>query len=226
VSPAARYDDTVAEWYDALVTGPAPSWLATALRMLLGDGRGRRCLDLGCGGGVRARLLGDLGWQVVGLDLAPAQLRIARGSGRLRAVACADAAVLPLRDGRLDAVASFVTHTDFDDWSAAVGEVARVLTPGGTFAYIGVHPCFVGPFAEALDDGTRQLHAGYADTALRFDGPGLGDGLRSRVGVRHLPLSGLLNPVHAAGLRLGPFAELGDGLLPGLLGFAATKTAT
>jgi hypothetical protein len=41
--------------------------------------------------------------------------------------------------------------------------------------------------------------------------------------VRHLPLAALLNPVTAAGLHLGPFVELGDGLLPGLLAFAATK---
>ena len=225
MSVVPRYDDAVAEWYDARMSGPASHRLTSTLRALLGEARGGRCLDLGCGGGARAPMLRDLGWRVVGLDLAPAQLRVARRSGRLPAVMQADAARLPLADNCLDAVASLVTHTDFDDWATAVGEVCRVLRPGRSFAYVGVHPCFVGPFAEARDDGTRHLHQGYDDRRLRFEGPGLGDGLRSRVGVRHLPLADLLNPVAAAGLGLGQFVELGDGLLPGLLGFAATKPA-
>jgi len=35
-------------------------------------------------------------------------------------------------------------HTDVDDFAAVVREVARVLSPGGRFVYVGTHPCFVG----------------------------------------------------------------------------------
>jgi SAM-dependent methyltransferase len=123
----------------------------------------------------------------------------------------------------MDAVVSLATHTDFDDWAAAVGEVQRVLRPGGAFVYAGMHPCFIGPFSELREDGVRVLHEGYRDTRLRFTGPGIGDGVRSRVGVRHLPLADLLNPVLSAGLRISKIAESPERTLPLLLAFRAER---
>ncbi len=216
----ARYD-AVATWYSDLVSGDVEP-LRSLLRQLLGEGDGTDvCLDLGCGPGARAQALRDLGWRVVGMDLSRESLRIARGSGRLLPVACADAARLPTAERSLDAVVSIMTHTDVDDWAAMVAEVARVLRPGGTFVHVGVHPCFVGPFAQLREDGTRVIHDGYRETRLRFDGPGIGDGVRRRVGVRHRPLADLVNPVVAAGLALVRFHEGEEGTVPGLLSFRA-----
>jgi SAM-dependent methyltransferase len=228
MSAEARYD-AIAEWYDELMTGGATtdaSGEATrqTLWTLLGRGPGR-CLDLGCGTGVRAPEVRDLGWTVVGIDISRKELRIARTSNRLRPVACADAVRLPAGSGSFDAVVSFATHTDMDDWAAAVGEVGRVLRPGGIFVYAGMHPCFIGPFSELREDGTRVLHEGYRDTRRRFDGPGIGDGLRGRVGVKHLPLPHLLNPVIAAGMHIERFAESSDRALPLLLAFRAILQA-
>jgi SAM-dependent methyltransferase len=52
---------------------------ARLLVTLLGEGRGRRVLDLGCGSGAAARVLVDAGYEVVGLDPSPAMLDLARG---------------------------------------------------------------------------------------------------------------------------------------------------
>jgi SAM-dependent methyltransferase len=234
MSAIARYD-AVAEWYDQLMAGgttpagpPGPAGGGTPgmvmVRDLLGGGPGR-CLDLGCGTGVRAPDVRDLGWSVVGIDISREQLRIARRSHRLPAVACADAARLPVGSSTFDALVSFATHTDMDDWAAVVREVGRVLRPGGRFVYAGMHPCFIGPFSELRDDGTRVLHEGYRDTRRRFDGPGIGDGIRSRVGVKHLPLPDLLNPVLAAGMHIETFAESTDRTTPLLLAFRARRAA-
>ncbi|MEQ7010207.1 class I SAM-dependent methyltransferase [Actinopolymorpha sp. B17G11] len=217
----ARYD-AVAEWFDTVMSGGGPTPDQTMFWDLLGPGTGR-CLDLGCGTGARAPGIQNLGWHTVGIDLSREELRISRASRRLGAVACADAAHLPVVSESLDAVVSLATHTDFDDWASAVREVQRVLRPGGTFVYAGVHPCFIGPFSELRDDGTRVLHEGYRDTQLRFTGPGIGDGIRSRVGVRHLPLPDLLNPVLTAGLRINKVVESPERTLPLLLAFRAER---
>ncbi|HET9894052.1 MAG TPA: hypothetical protein VFQ44_03895 [Streptosporangiaceae bacterium] len=35
--------------------------------------------------------------------------------------------------------------TDVDDFPAVPAEAARVMAPGGTLLFYGVHPCFNGP---------------------------------------------------------------------------------
>jgi SAM-dependent methyltransferase len=202
VRPA--YDEH-AGWYDEYLAGPAAEHTArttAALVEALGPGTGA-CLDLGCGTGVHAPAVRRLGWTVVGVDLSPALLRYART--RLP-VAVADATRLPLADGGVDAVVATLVHTDLDDWAAAVHEIARVLRPGGRFVHVGVHPCFVGPFAERESSAVR-IHAGYSDTGHTFEGPGIGNGVRRRTGVHHRTVGDLMNPLLPAGLQLTRVVE-------------------
>lgn len=45
-----------------------------------------------------------------------------------------------------------LTHTDLDRFDQLVAESVRVLAPAGVMIYVGVHPCFVSPFAEPMSD--------------------------------------------------------------------------
>jgi SAM-dependent methyltransferase len=216
----SAYDEH-ADWYDGYLAGPAAEHTArttAALVEALGPGTGT-CLDLGCGTGVHAPAVGRLGWTVVGVDLSPALLEHARP--RLP-VAVADATRLPMTDARLDAVVATLVHTDLDDWAAAVHEVGRVLRPGGRFVHVGVHPCFVGPFAERESTAVR-IHPGYNDTGRTFEGPGLGDGVRRRTGVHHRTIADLVNPLLAAGLQLTRLVEPPGVPAPELLVLEAVK---
>jgi SAM-dependent methyltransferase len=213
--------DEHADWYDGYLAGPAADHTArttAALVEALGPGTGT-CLDLGCGTGVHAPAVRRLGWTVVGVDLSPALLRHARP--RLP-VAVADAARLPLGDAGLDAVAATLVHTDLENWAAAVREIGRVLRPAGRFVHVGVHPCFVGPFAERESAAVR-IHPGYTDTGRTFEGPGIGDGVRRRTGVHHRTLADLVNPVLAAGLHLTRLVEPSGVPAPELLVLEAVK---
>jgi ubiquinone/menaquinone biosynthesis C-methylase UbiE len=203
--PETRYDP-IAEWYD---TEFATSELGLGSRRivlrLLGDGPGR-LLDIGCGGGAHALEFAEHGWTVTGVDVSPAQLELARARGV--DVVEADAADLPFEDGSFDAAVSIFTHTDVADFAGLVGEAARVLRPGGHFAYLGVHPCFVGPHAFVHGVEVPELHPGYRDTSYQIEAPGIwSEGLRGKVGTTHLPLGLFVQRFLDAGFVLEQFEE-------------------
>ena len=95
---------------------------------------GERILDVGCGTGALAARLLDAGARVriVGADLAPAMLRHARRKlgGRAPLVA-ADAVHLPFVRGSFDVVVSNSSLHYWPSAQAGLGEIRRVLRPGG-----------------------------------------------------------------------------------------------
>jgi len=203
VEGQARYDGW-ADWYAATFTG-SQLYRETercAVR-LLGTGPGR-LLDLGCGAGPYTSAFAAAGWSVAGVDLSEDQLRLARERGL--DVRLADATDLPFEDAHFDAAVSIFTHTDIDDFERALIEAARVVRPGGRLVYVGSHPCFVGPHSlfPGEDTSAPIFHAGYyRDTSRRTEAPGITpDGLRVRVGARHLPLALFLQAFLDAGWRL------------------------
>jgi SAM-dependent methyltransferase len=220
----ARYDG-IADWYDQNIARYSTATVPLFLR-LTGTGPGR-CLDVGCGTGVHLAALADAGWSVAGLDASADQLRLARQqTGPLEiALVQGDAARLPFTADSFDLVASAFTHTDIDDFTALATEARRVLQPDGRFVYVGLHPCFTGPFAEPpREDGARVIHPGYRQAGWRTSGPGsVGGGLSSRVGFHHLPLADVLNSVLEAGLRLHHMEEDGSRELPECLAFVARR---
>jgi len=90
-----------------------------------------RILDCGCGTGHNLALLRLYG-APVGIDLTWTGLAFARGRGE-RAIAQATAASLPFPDATFDVVTSFDVIYALDDAveAAALGEMFRVLRPGG-----------------------------------------------------------------------------------------------
>jgi SAM-dependent methyltransferase len=202
---AARYDG-IAEWYDEMLGDAELGHFNRDVAVrLLGPGPGR-LIDVGCGGGVAAVEFARHGWTVSGIDISDDQLRLARERGV--DVVHADATDLPFGTETFDAAVSIGTHTDFDDFPSAVHEVARVLRPGAPFVYVGVHPCFVGPHIWCTDGERPQLHSGYRETNWKHEAPGIsGDGLRAKVGVRHLPLDAFLQSFIDGGFQLERFEE-------------------
>jgi SAM-dependent methyltransferase len=217
---AAAYD-AIADWYEreflARDAGQGRDRLGVTrvLADLLGPGTGM-CLEIGCGTGVRANLVRELGRVPAGIDLSGGMLRYARG--RLPA-ARADAARLPVPDRCLPAVITVMAHTDMPDYPAVLREAARVLRPDGVFVHVGVHPCFCGGFADRGDPEAVVIRPGYLDghwtTSSWTD-----QGVRDKVGATHLPLPALLHAFGDAGLELERFAE-GTGPTPVVLGIRA-----
>lgn len=203
---AAAYDE-IADWYEEQFLGAHgddPIGVEATMRSLLGTGTGP-CLEIGCGTGIHATALRELGWTPVGLDLSQGMLRHARA--RLP-IARADAERLPIGTDSLDAVVAPMVHTDMPGYPAVLCEVARVLRPGGVFVHVGVHPCFCGGFADRTDDAAVVLRPGYLDGHWTKQS-WTDQGIRDKVGASHWPLPALLRAFLDAGLTLDGFAEGG-----------------
>jgi SAM-dependent methyltransferase len=203
----ARYDGH-SDWYEesfsAFHLEEQESWL----RECLGPGRGAVCLDIACGTGRAGRLLCEAGYRAVGFDISADQLRFARP--RLAAAMRADARRLPVPDASADAAAGMYFHTDTDDFAAVVREVARCLRPGGRFVYLGVHPCYVGPFVYRLDEQRDQsltFTAGYGTVGWASRVSGDGSRIGGRVGFHHKTLTSFLQAFGDAGLILRSVRE-------------------
>ncbi len=128
----------LSRFYD-LVTIPFGG-LRIQVARIAGAGAGVRALDVATGTGAQARAFAATGATVLGADLSPAMLRMARRKKRLSNLALleADATRLPLESGQFDLCSiSFALHEMPPAVRAAVlAEMARVTKPGGTVVVV------------------------------------------------------------------------------------------
>jgi SAM-dependent methyltransferase len=106
---------------------------------VLGDVRGKDMLELGCGAAQWSIALARAGARPVGLDLSDRQLEHARTAmaraGLSFPLVHASAEHVPLPDASFDIVFCDYGATTFADPYRTVPEAARLLRPGGLFAF-------------------------------------------------------------------------------------------
>jgi ubiquinone/menaquinone biosynthesis C-methylase UbiE len=93
-------------------------------------------LDIGCGPGAAARLAARRGAAVIGVDPSAVMLRFARWISAARRVDGLDRRVgraesLPQRDASVTIAWAISTVHHWDDPTAGLGEIRRVLAPAG-----------------------------------------------------------------------------------------------
>ncbi len=207
----ARYDGH-AQWYDETFSASLNPEEEAFLREALGPGGGQVCLDVACGTGRYGQLLAAAGYRAVGFDISADQLRFART--RLGAVVRADARSLPVPDASAGLAVGMHFPTDVEDFAAVVREVARCLRPGGRFVYLGVHPCFVGPFVYRMteaEDLALSFVTGYGRVGWASRGSGDGSRIGGRVGFHHKTLASFLEAFAQAGLTIRAAREFSAG---------------
>jgi SAM-dependent methyltransferase len=129
---------------------------------ILGEVAGKDILELGCGGGQWSVRLARHGARVIGQDISDAQVEYATrfaveaqieppGQAEFRQGNAED--LREWADGSFDIVFSNFGAVGFVDIGRCFKEVARVLRPGGLFAY-----SWLSPFFDCLaDEGENQL---------------------------------------------------------------------
>jgi SAM-dependent methyltransferase len=115
-------------------------------------------LDAACGTGRHARHLVERGHDVVGIDLTPQMLDRARAAVPQARFLEADVRRIPAGDGDFDLVVCGLGLAHVADLAAAVGELGRVLAPGGQLIVSALHPvqALLGWHAPFEDDGGRR----------------------------------------------------------------------
>ncbi len=133
-----RYDDVAAAFdrYAERTVFP----LTECLMEMTGVHEGQAVLDVACGSGIvsrRAAAIVGPGGRVVGIDLSPGQIGVARERSKALGYdwndfRVMDALCLEFPDASFDVVVAQFPH--LPDREACLAEMFRVLKPGGSFA--------------------------------------------------------------------------------------------
>ena len=139
VTATRRAYDAVAEHYARLLPDMTPEApldraVLAAFAEMLREQSNPLVVDVGCGAGRVTKHLDDAGLRVIGLDLSPAMVGVARALHGELPFAAAQAGALPLRTGTVGGLLAWYSLINLPTGALAgvFAEFARVTRPGAT----------------------------------------------------------------------------------------------
>jgi SAM-dependent methyltransferase len=221
------WEDHAQWWIDGFTEGADPEYAEQILPLAEEELAGaRRVLDVGCGDGQITRLAARLdGVSVaVGIDPTWNQIRVAAQRGGASGFVRAGADGLPFADAAFDAVVACLVFEHIDAVDAAIGEVARVLAPGGRFCFFLNHPLLQTPGSGWIDDQIVDPPEQYWRIGPYLPEAVTMEEVEQGVHIRfvHRPLSRYVNALAATGLLVERMVEPAPP--PGFLALAEEYT--
>lgn len=137
---------------------------------LIGDVKGKRVLELGCGGAQCSIAFAQKGAIVTAIDVSSVEIEFAKKLANENKVQIKfyehDAADLAqISDKSQDIVFSACALAYVDDLAGCFKEVHRILKDDGIFVWSVGHP-----FYDIIDPKTFQLRESYLDTGVKLEG--------------------------------------------------------
>ena len=117
-------------------------------------------LDAGCGPGSMSRYWREAGSVVTALDLSAGMLAQAQRNDAAQHYLLGDIEALPLPDACVDLAWSNLAVQWCDDLRAALGELYRVVRPGGSVAFSTLLADSLGAMRSLKGIGATHLHQG------------------------------------------------------------------
>jgi SAM-dependent methyltransferase len=195
--------ETLAEAYAAHIDTKAHNALyeRPATLALLPSVAGRRVLDAGCGPGVYGEWLAEHGAEVVGIDVSPRMVELARQrlKGRETVLQADLGAGLDFLESRsFDLVISALTLDYIQDWAPVLSEFFRVLRAPGHLVFSVGHPFdeFFGHHPSGNYFAIEQVEWG-----MRMAG------ISVRIPYFRRPLQAIIDPLLKAGFNLDRILE-------------------
>jgi ubiquinone/menaquinone biosynthesis C-methylase UbiE len=135
-----------------------PAFLA-----FIGDIRGKKVLDVGCGEGYNTRIFAEQGADVVGIDLSKEMIQLAQEEEKKTNLGiqyfAASWTDLSLFKNEFDIILSTMALMDGPGYEQALKEFHRVLKPGGDLFFSITHPCFLPPgYSKLTDENGMATH--------------------------------------------------------------------
>lgn len=116
-----------------------------------------RALDVGAGEGRFCRMMRSEGLEVIGVEPTPSLHAMAQARDPSGTYVDAMAENLPFEDASFDLVVSYLTLIDIDGIEEAIGEMARVLRPGGSLLIANLNSFNTAGGWKTVPDGTRRF---------------------------------------------------------------------
>lgn len=195
-----------------------------AFMSMLGEVKGLKGLDIGCGEGHNTRLIASRSAAMTAVDISEVFINQARQKEQEQPLGIeykiASAVELPFSDAEFDFAVATMSFMDIPETERVISEAYRILKPGGFLQFSICHPCFVRPDMDWItdDNGKRvamKVKDYYSDVNgdieewIFSDIPGE---LQENVGNFRIPaftriLSKWLNLLIETGFVLEKFAE-------------------
>ncbi len=217
------YKDYAEQWTERMRAGKniVHDYVAKpALYKTLGDLKNKKVLCIGCGSGEECAYIKSQGAsEVVGTDISPDFIRIAKESFPDIDFKVMDMEKLVLEKGYFDIVVSSLTMHYVQNWKKTLSEIKKVLSDNGRVIISTNHPIRFG--AEVKREKEREIFLlGY----IRYKDPKLfgdviGDYLNERkiddmwfrnkfaVTYYHKPISSIFNEINESGFEIINFSE-------------------
>ena len=108
---------------------------------LLGNVKGKKVLDYGCGSGIYLKLLKERGANIKGFDISEEMLKIAKKNNLGVELKQGSGYHIPFKE-KFDIILSSLVVHYMNDWDKIFKEMARVLNKGGEIVFFTGNPVY------------------------------------------------------------------------------------